>query len=182
VDTSLGYLFVSEAKGTPWFSDTEFPSGALSTGGEAWAVGVSAEYAANTRDYVGQIPGETAPEEQIEEKLSNASFRLFARIFPGGRQRAVAPYLGLGLGPAITSLTYTGASSGREEKDSIVRLSYAVSVGSKLRLWNSPFSAFFEGSFGGLGGLAALEEPEGVVAPRKALDFVCVTAGLGVTF
>jgi len=182
LDASVGYLFVSEAKGTPWFSDTEFPSGALSTGGEAWAVGVSVDYAINSRDYLGYIPGFPSTQEQIEEKLTNTSFRLFARIFPGGRERAVAPYLGLGLGPAITSLTYKGTASGREEKGSVVRLGYAVSVGSKLRLWRSPFSAFFEGTFGGLGALPTEEGLDGVVAPRKALDFVCVAAGLGVTF
>jgi hypothetical protein len=181
LDASLGYLFFSEAKGAPWFSDTEFPCGALSVGGDAWAVGVSVDYAVNSRDIVGGIQGFLSA-EKIEEKLTNASFRLFARIFPGGRERTVAPYLGLGVGPTITSLTYTGASSGCEEKDSVVRISYAVSVGSRLRFGKSPFSVFFEGSFGGLGALRSEEPSGGALAPRKALDFVCVAAGLGVAF
>ncbi|UCF78465.1 MAG: hypothetical protein JSW03_10300 [Candidatus Eiseniibacteriota bacterium] len=182
LDVSMGYLFVSEAKGTPWFSNTEFPLGALSVGGEAWAVGVSVDYAENSRGYVGQIPGPDSVEEQIEEKLTNTSFRFFARVFPGGRQRAVAPYVGLGVGPAVTALAYTGETSGREEEDSVVRVGYAVSVGSKVRLWESPFRAFFEGSFGGLGALPTVEETDSVTAPRKALNLVCVAVGLGVTF
>jgi hypothetical protein len=149
LDASMGYLFVSEAEGTPWFSNTEFPSVSL---------------------------------DSVDKKLSNASFRLFARIFPGGREKFVSPYLGLGVGPALTQVEYEGKSTGRRESDSVIRVSYSVSVGSKLRFGSSPFSAFIEGSFGGLGALASSDEEKSVAVPQKGFDFVGVAAGLGVTF
>jgi hypothetical protein len=182
IDASMGYLFVSEAEGTPWFSNTEFPSVALGLGGDTWAMGLSVDYAENADSYQGSVPGYSDTLDSVEKKLSNASFRLFARIFPGGREKLVSPYLGLGVGPALTYVEYEGKSTGRRESDSAVRVSYSVSVGSKLRFGNSPFSAFIEGSFGGLGALASSDGEESVTVPKKGFDFVGVAAGLGVTF
>jgi hypothetical protein len=182
LDASMGYLFVSEAEGTPWFSDAEFPSIALGVGGDTWAMGVYVDYANNTDSYQGSVPGYSDTLERVEKNLSNASVKLFARISPGGREKTVSPYLGLGVGPALTSLEYEGKSTGRRESDSAVRVCYSVSVGSRVRFGRSPFSAFIEGSFGGIGALAAPDEEESIVVPTKGLDFVGVAAGLGVTF
>jgi len=182
LDASMGYIFVSEADGTPWFSNTIFPSVSLDLGGDTWAIGVSVDYAENADSYQGSVPGYSDTLDSVEKKLSNASFRLFARIFPGGREKLVSPYLGLGVGPALTYVEYEGKSTGRRESDSAVRVSYAVSVGSKLRFGNLPFSAFIEGSFGGLGALASSNEDGSVAVPEKGFDFVGVAAGLGVTF
>jgi len=182
LDASMGYIFVSEAEGTPWFSNTIFPSVSLDLGGDTWAMGLSADYAENVDSYQGSVPGYSDTLDSVEKKLSNASFRLFARIFPGGREKLVSPYLGLGVGPALTYVEYEGKSTGRRESDSAVRVSYSVSVGSKLRFGNLPFSAFIEGSFGGLGALASSNEDGSVAVPEKGFDFVGVAAGLGVTF
>jgi opacity protein-like surface antigen len=182
LDASMGYLFVSEAEGTPWFSNTEFPSVSLGLGGDTWAMGLSVDYAENADSYQGSVPGYSDTLDSVDKKLSNASFRLFARIFPGGREKFVSPYLGLGVGPALTQVEYEGKSTGRRESDSVIRVSYSVSVGSKLRFGSSPFSAFIEGSFGGLGALASSDEEKSVAVPQKGFDFVGVAAGLGVTF
>jgi len=182
LDASMGYLFVSEAEGAPWFSNTAFPSAALGIGGDTWAMGVSVDYARNTNSYQGSVPGYSDTLESVEKKLSNGSVRLFARIFPGGREKIVSPYLGLGVGPALTSVEYKGESTGRLESGSAVRVCYSVSVGSKLRFGTSPFSAFIEGSFGGIGALATQDGEENVAVPKKGFDFIGVAAGLGVTF
>lgn len=182
LDASMGYLFVSEAEGTPWFSDTKFPSAALGIGGDTWAMGVSVDYADNSNSYQGSVPGYIDTVESVENRLSNASVKLFARIFPAGREKIVCPYLGLGVGPALTSVEYEGKSTGRRESDSAVRICYSVSVGSKLRLGKSPISVFMEGLFGGLGALAAPDAEKNVSVPEQGFDFVGVAAGLGVTF
>lgn len=182
LDASLGYLFVSEAEGTPWFSNTAVPAAAIGLGGDAWAMGVSVDYAENDVSYQGYFPGYSDTLERMEKRLSNASVKLFARIFPGGRDQIVSPYLGVGVGPALTSMECRGRTTNRKEIDSAIRVSYSVSVGSKVRLGGLPFSAFLEGSFGGLGALAASDEKEPVAVPSKGFDFVGVAAGLGVTF
>jgi len=182
LDASMGYLFVSEAEGTPWFFNTAFPSAAIDLGGDVWAMGVSVDYARNNSSYRGYFPGYTDSLEVVEKRLSNASMKLFAKIFPGGRDNIVSPYLGLGVGPALTSIEHRGKSTDRKKTDSAIRVSYSVSVGSRVRLGDLPLSAFLEGSFGGLGALAASDEKEPAAVPSRGFDFVAVTAGLGVTF
>ncbi|MCX5801563.1 MAG: hypothetical protein NTX17_09285 [Candidatus Eisenbacteria bacterium] len=182
LDASLGYLFVSEAEETPWFFDTKSPSAALGIGGDSWAMGVSVDYADNADSYQGSVPGYSDSLESVEKRLSNAGVKLFARIFPAGRENTLSPYLGLGVGPTLTSVEYEGKSTSRRKSESAVRVCYSVSVGSKVGFGKSPFSAFIEGSFGGIGALASADEEQSVAVPKKGFDFVGVAVGLGVTF
>ncbi|MFH0778716.1 MAG: hypothetical protein V2A71_08805 [Candidatus Eisenbacteria bacterium] len=178
---SIGYLFVSEAQGPPWFSGTKFPSVSLAAGGRAWTMGLAVDYADNSESFLGRVPGAADSSERVEKTLSNTCLRFVARLFPGGRDGALAPYLGLGVGPAITRVAYEGESTGAKESGYSVRLCYTVSVGSKLRIGKSPVSAFLEGSYGGLGETEKAEEDE-LDVPRDELEFVSVAAGLGVSF
>jgi len=182
LDASMGYLFVSEAEETPWFSNAAFPSASIDLGGNVWAMGVSVDYARNTGSHRGYFPGYADSVELVEKTLSNGSMKLFAKIFPGGRDNIVSPYLGLGVGPTLTSIEYRGKSTDKRENDSALRVSYSVSVGSRVKLGDLPLSAFLEGSFGGLGSLDASDENKPVSVPGKGFDFIGVMAGLGVTF
>jgi len=182
LDASMGYIFVSEAAETPWLSNTILPSAAVGVGGDAWSIGVSVDYARNIAKFQGSVPGYSDSLESVEKDLSNPSVKLFARIFPAGREKVVSPYLGLGVGPALTSVEYRGANTGRKNSDSAVRVSYLVSVGSKVRFGNSPLSVFLEGSFGGLGAIASKSEKTRVPIPETGFDFVGVAVGLGLTF
>ena len=180
VDGSIGYLFVSEAQGTPWFKDTALPGLSVGFGGDSWLVGAMADYARRTTSYEGVVPGYTGWDGTVEQQTRNSSFRAFAKFYPSGREKSVATYLGVGVGPAITSVEHTGAISGRKATDSAFRLSYAGTLGAQLRLKSLPFHTFIEGSYGGLGEIS--DPDEGSMVPSVELTFVSVAAGVGMSF
>ncbi len=181
IEGSFGYLFVSDAEGPPWFSDTAFPAISIGYGGGSWLAGVSADYARNETSYEGFVPGHTMQVETVEQETRNSSFRAFLRFYPGGRERTVATYLGVGLGPAVTTVEHAGAFTGLSASDTAVRLSYLVSLGAKVRLSDLPLHTFLEGSYGGLGRVSEDGEDSATV-PGEDLSLVGVAAGLGVSF
>jgi opacity protein-like surface antigen len=180
VDGSIGYLFVSEAQGTPWFKDTALPAVSVGFGGGVWLVGAAADYCRRTTSYEGMVPGYTDLNETVEHQTRNSSFRAFARYYPSGRERWVAPYLGVGVGPAFTSVEHTGAISGRSASDREFRLSYTGSVGAQLNFTSLPVHTFLEVSYGGLGEISDL--PEGSMVPAEELTFVSAALGVGTSF
>ncbi len=180
VDGSIGYLFVSEAQGTPWFKDTALPALSVGFGGGTWLVGAAADYCRRTTSYEGTVPGYTVWDETVEHQTRNSSFRAFAKYYPGGREKRVAPYLGVGVGPAMTSVEYTGAISGRSASEKEFRLSYAGTLGAQLKLESLPVHTFLEVSYGGLGEISDLAEDS--MVPAEELTFVSVAVGVGTSF
>jgi hypothetical protein len=172
---------VSDAQGPPWLSDTAFPTVSIGAGGKSWLLGVSADYLRNETSYRGFVPGQTVIEETVEKNTWNSCFRGFLRFFPGGRDRTVATYLGLGIGPAVTSVKYTGAITGYSTTERALRLNYLVSLGTKFRLTVLPVHTFLEGSYGGLGEISESDAEETGV-PGEDLTFVSVATGIGITF
>ncbi len=180
VDGSVGYMFVSEAQGTPWFKDTALPGLSVGFGGGTWLLGASADYCRRTTSYEGTVPGYTGWDGTVEHQTRNSSFKAFAKYYPSGRERWVAPYLGVGAGPAFTSVEYTGAISGRSASDREFRMSYAGAVGAQMNFKSLPVHTFLEVSYGGLAEISDL--PEGSMVPPEELTFVSVAVGLGTSF
>jgi len=180
VDGSIGYLFVSEAQGTPWFKDTAIPALSVGFGGGTWLVGASADYCRRTTSYEGTVPGYEVYNETVEHQVRNSSFRAFAKYYPTGREKRVAPYLGVGVGPALTSVEHSGAISGRTASDREFRLSYAGTLGAMLNLESLPVHAFMDVSYGGLGEISDLDEDS--MVPAEELTFVSVAVGVGTSF
>jgi len=180
IDGSIGYLFVSEAQGTPWFKDTALPALSLGFGGGTWLVGATADYSRRTTSYEGMVPGYTDWNETVEQQTRNSSFRAFAKYYPSGREKRVAPYIGAGVGPAITSVEHTGAISGRSASDKEFRLSYSGMLGAQLNFRSLPVHTFLEVSYGGLGKISDL--PEDSMVPSEELTFVSVAVGVGASF
>ncbi|MBN1503683.1 MAG: outer membrane beta-barrel protein [Candidatus Eisenbacteria bacterium] len=179
VDGSIGYLFVSEAQGTPWFEDTTLPAFSVGFGGGCWLVGASADYCRRTTSFEGSVPGRTL-NETVDHQVRNSSFRAFAKYYPTGREKRVAPYLGVGLGPGITSVEYSGAISGQSVSDRQFRLSYAGTLGAMLNLESLPVHAFMDVSYGGLGEVSGAAEDS--MVPAEELTFVSVAVGVGASF
>jgi len=180
VDGSIGYLFVSEAQGTPWLKDTALPALSLGFGGGTWLVGATADYCRRTTSYEGIVPSYTDWNETVEQQTRNSSFRAFAKYYPSGREKRVAPYLGAGVGPAFTSVEHTGAISGRSVSDREYRLSYSGTLGAQLNFATLPVHTFLEVSYGGLAEISDL--PEGSMVPPEELTFVSVAVGVGASF
>jgi hypothetical protein len=176
----VGYLFVSEAQGPPWFKDTVLPGLSVGFGGGSWLVGASADYARRTTSYQGFVPGFRDLDETVEFQTRNSSFKAFAKFYPSGRERSVATYLGAGIGPAITSVEHTGAITGRKATERDLRLSYSATLGAQLNFKALPFHTFVEGSYGGLGEIS--DPAEDSMVPAEELTFVSVAAGVGMTF
>ena len=182
VDGSVGYLFVSEAQGDPWFKDTAQPAISFGYGGGTWLVGATADYARRTTSFEGAVPGSDF-HETVDLRTGNTCFRGFAKYYPSGRERRVAPYLGASVGTGLTSVEQTGAISGRSASDRELRLSYSGTLGAQLNFQSLPVHTFLEVSYGGLGQISDL--PAGSVIPpedAEELTFVSVAVGVGASF
>jgi hypothetical protein len=177
VDGSMGYLFVSEAQGEPWFKDTALPAVSVGFGGGTWLVGAAADYCRRTTSYEGMVPGYTDENETVEHQVRNSSFRAFARYYPSGREKWVALF-GVG-GPASRPWS-TQVLHRRSVSDRELRLSYAGSLGAQLNFRSLPVHTFLEVSYGGLGEISDL--PEDSMVPAEELTFVSVAVGVGASF
>jgi hypothetical protein len=180
VDGFVGYLFVSEAQGTPWFKDTAFPALSLGFGGNTWLLGATADYSRRSTSYEGFVPGFTDQLETVDYEIRNSSFRAFARYYPTGREKRIAPYLGASLGPGFTSVEYTGAFTSHSVSDRESRLSYSGTLGVQLNLASLPVHSLLEVSYGGFGQIS--NSAGDSMVPSEELTFVSVALGVGASF